>query len=216
MLVAAALAELHRRNGPGSVRGDQHEDLAVQAADDALLAIIRKLHQFRGESRFTTWAYKFVILEVSAQLGRRYRRQLTALITDEAWDRVPDRLGIDPAGHAESADLARLLRTVVTESLSERQRRVFIALAVEGVPPDALAAELRSTRNAIYKTMFDARRKIRAYLVGQGYMHQELQPSEQGADAEPAASGLKDRSRRHLVAATGQLAATPAEPADSA
>ena len=173
MLVRAARAELRRRSGTAPIESHEREDMAHQAADDAMLAIIRKLGEFRGESRFTTWAYKFVMLEVSAQLGRRFRRHSTVWIGDEAWDRIPDRLGVDPARQAESAELAAVLRTAVAESLSERQRRVFVALVVEGVPLDALTAELGSTRNAIYKTMFDARRKIRAHLIAHGYLRAE-------------------------------------------
>ena len=173
MLVRAARAELRRRSGTAHIEGREREDMAHQTADDALLAIIKKLGEFRGESRFTTWAYKFVMLEVSAQLGRRFRHQATVRIGDEAWDRIPDRLGVDPARHAESAELAAALRTAVAGSLSERQRRVFVALAIEGIPLDALTAELGSTRNAIYKTMFDARRKIRAHLVAHGYLYAE-------------------------------------------
>ncbi len=173
MLVRAARAELLRRSGRAPVQGYEREDLAHQAADDAMLAIVRKLGQFRGASRFTTWAYKFVMLEVSAQLGRRFREHADVQLGDEGWDRIPDRLGIDPALHAESVELAEALRAAVAGSLSERQRRVFVALAVDGVPLDALAAELGSTRNAIYKTMFDARRKIRAHLVAHGFLRAE-------------------------------------------
>jgi RNA polymerase sigma-70 factor, ECF subfamily len=173
MLVQAARAELRRRSGPAPVDGDEQADLAHQAADDAMLGLITKLGQFRGESRFTTWAYKFVVLEVSAQLGRRFRRHATVQVSDDAWDRIPDRLGMDPALHAESAELVEALRAAVAGSLSQRQRRVFVALAVDGVPLDALAAELGSTRNAIYKTMFDARRKIRAHLVAHGHLPAE-------------------------------------------
>ena len=79
----------------------------------------------------------------------------------------------DPAEHAESRELAAALRQAVTEVLSERQRRVFIAIVVDGVPLDALAFELGSTRNATYKMMFDARRKIRAHLVAHGYLDAE-------------------------------------------
>ena len=173
MLVRAARAELRRRSGLTPIEGREREDMAHQAADDAMLAIIRKLGEFRGESRFTTWAYKFVVLEVSAQLGRRFRRRSTVQIGDEAWDRIPDRLGMDPARHAESAELVEALRAAVERSLSERQRRVFVAIVVDGIPLDALTVELGSTRNAIYKTMFDARRKIRAHLVAHGHLRAE-------------------------------------------
>jgi RNA polymerase sigma-70 factor (ECF subfamily) len=170
LLLRAAQAECRRRSGPIHIEGRDRDDLAHQAADDALLAITAKLDRFRGDSRFTTWAYKFVILEVSAKLARHYRRNPSELAGDDAWERIPDRLGADPAQLAESRELAGALRQAVSEVLSERQRRVFVALIVDGVPLDALADELGSTRNALYKTMFDARRKIRTYLVANGYL----------------------------------------------
>jgi RNA polymerase sigma-70 factor (ECF subfamily) len=173
LLLRAARAELRRRSRPAGVEGREGDDLAHQAADDALLAIIGKLDRFRGDSRFTTWVYKFVILEVSAKLGRHYWRDPPAPAGDDAWERIPDRLGADPAALAESRELAGALRQAVREVLSERQRRVFVAIIVDGVPLDALVAELGSTRNAIYKTLFDARRKIRAHLVANGYMDDE-------------------------------------------
>jgi RNA polymerase sigma-70 factor (ECF subfamily) len=173
LLLRAAHAELRRRSRPAGIEGRERDDLTHQAADDALLAITGKLDRFRGDSRFTTWAYKFVILEVSAKLGRHYWRNPPAPAGDDAWERIPDRLGADPAELAESRELAGALRHAVSEVLSERQRRVFVAIIVDGVPLDALVAELGSTRNAIYKTMFDARRKIRAHLVANGYLDDE-------------------------------------------
>jgi RNA polymerase sigma-70 factor (ECF subfamily) len=155
------------------IDGPERDDLALQAADDALLAITGKLDQFRGESRFTTWAYKFVILEVSARLASHYRRNPPVHVSDDAWERIPDRFGAGPADRAESRDLVEALRRAVGEALSERQRRVFVAIVVEGVPLDALAVQLGCTCNAIYKTMFDARRKIRAHLVAHGYLADE-------------------------------------------
>jgi RNA polymerase sigma-70 factor (ECF subfamily) len=173
LLLRAAHAELRRRSRPAVVEGREQDDLAHQAADDALLAIVGKLDRFRGESRFTTWAYTFVMLEVSAKLGRHYSRHPPVPMSGDAWERIPDRLSADPAEHAESRELAAALRQAVTEVLSERQRQVFIAIVIDGVPLDALAFELGSTRNALYKMMFDARRKIRAYLVAHGYLDAE-------------------------------------------
>jgi RNA polymerase sigma-70 factor, ECF subfamily len=173
MLLRAARSELRRRRHPVRVDGRELEDLAHQAADDALVAIISKLDGFRGESRFTTWTYKFVIFEVSAKLGRHYWRQPAIQVDNDPWERIQDLLGADPAQQAESRELAAALREAVTEVPSERQRHVFVALVVQQMPVGALAAELGSTPNAIYKTMFDARGKIRAYLVAHGYLHDQ-------------------------------------------
>lgn len=173
LLLRVARAELRRRSLPAFVDGPEQDDLAHQAADDALLAIISKLDRFRGESRFTTWAYKFVMLEVSAKLGRHYWRNPPVPMSGDAWERIPDRFGADPAEQAEAREMAAALREAVTEVLSERQRRVFVAIVVDGIPLDALALELGSTRNALYKMMFDARRKIRTHLVAHGYLDAE-------------------------------------------
>jgi RNA polymerase sigma-70 factor, ECF subfamily len=178
----AALARLHamllriaqreaRRRGPRlAIAGPELEDLAYQAAADALLAITGKLGQFRGESRFTTWAYRFVIWEVSAKVGRHFWRRPDVPLDAEDWDRLPDRFGAGPARASEWRDLLAALRRAVDTELTPRQREVFVALVVNGVPLDALAARLGSTRNAIYKMMFDARRKLRAALAANGYL----------------------------------------------
>ena len=173
LLLRAARAELRRRSAAAGIGGREQDDLAHQAADDALVAITGKLDRFRGESRFTTWAYKFVMLEVSAKLGRHYWRNPPVPMCGDAWERIPDRFGVGPAEHAEFRELAAALRRAVTEVLTERQRRVFVAIVVEGVPLDALAVEMGSTRNALYKMVFDARRKIRAHLAAQGYLGAE-------------------------------------------
>jgi len=137
-----------------------------------MLAILAKLGGFRGESRFTTWAYRFVILEVSSKLGRHYWRNPPAVLDAGQWERLPDRLGIDPARHAESASILAEVRRAVDEELTEHQRRVFVAIVVDGVPLDALAARLGLERNAIYKVIFEARRKIRRALVANGYLEE--------------------------------------------
>jgi RNA polymerase sigma-70 factor, ECF subfamily len=178
----AALARLHemllriahrecRRRGPRlRITGPELEDLAYQAAADALVAITRKLGQFRGESRFTTWAYRFVILEVSDKIGRHFWQNPGVPLDAEDWDKLPDRFGFEPAQEAECRDLLAALRRAVDTELSPRQRQVFVSLVVNAVPLDALVIELGSSRGAIYKMMFDARRKLRAALAANGYL----------------------------------------------
>jgi RNA polymerase sigma-70 factor, ECF subfamily len=170
MLLRIAQRECRRRGPRLRITGPELDDLAYQAAADAVMAITRKIGQFRGESRFTTWAYKFVILEVSAKIGRHFWRNPPVPLDAEDWDKLPDRFGFDPAHQAEWQDLLAALRRAVDTELSARQRQVFVAIMVNAVPLDALAIELKSNRNAIYKTMFDARRKLRAALAANGYM----------------------------------------------
>ncbi len=171
LLLRAARAELHRRGDRHRITGPELDDLAHQAAADALLAILTKLGQFRGESRFTTWAYKFVILEVSTKLGRHFWRTRTVALQSEDWERLPERFGLDAAEHSEARDLIDALRRAVEEDLTPHQRRVFVAIVLNSIPLDALVAELGSNRNALYKTMFDARGKLRAALAANGYLN---------------------------------------------
>ncbi|WP_249416823.1 sigma-70 family RNA polymerase sigma factor [Streptomyces sp. TS71-3] len=169
-LLRIAFKELARRQARHRLQGRELDDMAHQVAADALLAITRKVERFRGESRFTTWAYKFVILEVSSSLGRLYRRTQEVPMEAEEWERLPDRFGFDPAEQSGARDMAAALRTAVDEVLTAHQRRIFVALVLHGVPVDALAAELDTTRNALYKTMFDARRKLRLHMEEHGYL----------------------------------------------
>ena len=170
MLVRIARAECRRRGPRLQITGPELDDLAYQAAADAMMAVTGKIAQFRGDSRFTTWAYKFVILEVSAKIGRHFWRNPPVPMDAEDWDRLPDRLGFDPAQQAEWRDLLAALRRAVDTELTPRQRQVFVAIMVNAVPLDTLVLQLGSTRGAIYKTMFDVRRKLRAALVANGYM----------------------------------------------
>src|SRR3954469_11924011 len=96
LLVGVAQNELRRRRGRTGVAGAEADDLAHQAAADAVLAVVRKVGQFRGESRFTTWAYRFVILEVSTKLGRHFWRRRDISLEADGWEGLPDRFGFEP------------------------------------------------------------------------------------------------------------------------
>ena len=170
LLLRIARSEVGRRNTALQLAGPELDDIAHQAAADALLAIDAKIDGFRGESRFTTWAYKFVIFEVSAKIGRHFWRTSGVPLDQEDWDRLPDRAGVQPHERAEWSDLVAAIRRAVDEDLTDHQRRVFIAIILNDVPVDALAVELNSSRNAIYKALFDARRKLRANLAANGYI----------------------------------------------
>ena len=170
LLVRVARSEVGRRNSTLRLAGPELDDIAHQAAADALMAIDAKVQGFRGESRFTTWAYKFVIFEVSTKIGRHFWRTTGVRLDQEDWDRLPDRAGVQPEELAEWSDLVAAMRRAVDEDLTDHQRRLFVAIILNGVPVDALAVELDTSRNAIYKALFDARRKLRASLAANGYI----------------------------------------------
>jgi RNA polymerase sigma-70 factor (ECF subfamily) len=169
LLVQAARREAGRRV-TAPVAGVELADVVQQAADDALVAILAKLDQFRGESRFTTWAYKFAVIELASKLARHAWRSSPAALDIEDWTALPDRFGFTPHEATEHRDLLDAVRVAVETALTPYQRRVFVAIVLNSVPLDALAAEFDTNRNALYKALFDARRKVRTYLVANGYM----------------------------------------------
>jgi RNA polymerase sigma-70 factor (ECF subfamily) len=147
-----------RRGGLESITGPEFDDLADQAADDALVSILRKLEDFRGHSRFTTWAYKFVIFEVSGKVARHaWRRHRPAAVT-LAWDRLPDSLASRPGDRLERQEQLTALSAAIGE-LSDRQREVFVAIALNDVSIDVLTLELGANRNAMYKNQEPVRRE---------------------------------------------------------
>ncbi|MCK6211702.1 sigma-70 family RNA polymerase sigma factor [Georgenia sp. EYE_87] len=143
------------------------DELTTAAADGALAALLAKLDTFEGRSRFTTWAYKFAILEAATEVRRRaWSGREVALVGDE---RLTDP-GPGPEQLALAHDLADAVRLALDEALTDHQRRVAVALLVELVPIDVLADRLGTTRGALYKTLHDARRRIRAHLTAAGYL----------------------------------------------
>jgi RNA polymerase sigma-70 factor, ECF subfamily len=169
VLWRAAVSELtRRRHRLRLVGGPEFDDLAQQAANDALVNILSKLDEFRGLSRFTTWAYKFVIFEVSASVARHAWRREPPGGEDFAWERLPDRIALGPGDKLEQRARFDALSQAIGE-LSKRQRQVFVAVALNDVPIDVLAIRLDTNRNAVYKNLFDARRRLRARLAALGY-----------------------------------------------
>jgi RNA polymerase sigma-70 factor, ECF subfamily len=163
LLLHVARHEAGRRNGWLRLSGPDLDDLARHAAADALTAITVQLDGFRGQSRFRNWACKFVMVDVSAAAGRRFWQTRTLSLGQEDWDRL--LCGLQPRERAERNELLRALRRAVDEDLSGEQRTVFTAVTLHGVPAVALATALGSSRNAIYKALFEARRILRARLA---------------------------------------------------
>src|SRR3954454_25346084 len=158
LLRAARFEASRRRDSLARVGAAELDDLAHQAADDALVAVLRKLDSFRGDSRFTTWAYKFALLEAGVKLRRRAweGRELPL----DAEDRVPD-LRPSPHTGAEAGELLRPLKGAVKTELTPHQRQVLVAITVNDVPIDVLADRMDTTRGALYKTLHDARQTLR-------------------------------------------------------
>jgi RNA polymerase sigma-70 factor (ECF subfamily) len=173
LLLGAARHEVRRRSAAmPHVRGGDFDDLAHQAANDALVAVLAKLDDFRGDSRFTTWAYKFALLEAGVNLRRRAWQGRELPVGPERWALIADS-GSSPEADSERGELLDRLGEAINDELTPRQREVLVAVAVNGVPIDVLAERLDSTRGALYKTIHDARRKLRAKLGEAGFELEE-------------------------------------------
>jgi len=164
LLLRAARFEVGRRRPTlPHLRGDELDDIAHEAADDALMSVLRRLDDFRGDSKFTTWAYKFALLEAAVKLRKRAWQGREVPLEPESWT-VFATGGLDPGAEVEQRELLAALQRAVATELTPHQRDVLVALALNGVPIDVLADRLGTTRGALYKTLHDARRKLRAHL----------------------------------------------------
>jgi RNA polymerase sigma-70 factor, ECF subfamily len=168
LLVRAARFEVARRRpGLPHLRGDELEEVALEAADDALMSVLRRLDDFRGASRFTTWVYKFALLEAAVKLRKRAWQGREVPLEQEGWE-IFSSDALEPDAQAEQRELLATLQEAIRDVLTPHQRRVLVALALNGVPIDVLADRLDTTRGALYKTLHDARRKLRAHLDESG------------------------------------------------
>jgi len=157
LLLRAARFEVARRRR--GLTGFEADALAT----DALLAVLRRIDDFRGLSKFTTWAYKFALYEAAVKVRKHaWRDRELPLETD-----VLGSLHAGSPGPEEDVEMHERLGQIaegMNDVLTPHQRRVLVALAVNGVPIDVLAERLSTTRGALYKTLHDARAKLRAHL----------------------------------------------------
>jgi RNA polymerase sigma-70 factor (ECF subfamily) len=146
------------------------EQMAEDFAQEALLQIQNKLDTFRGRSKFTTWAYPFVINIAAGELRlhRWHTLSMETLVTEEA--NVPlftflgDQGAPDPETAAIRNQILELIRQTIEQDLTERQRFALVNVHFRGVPIAKVAQQLNSTPNNVYKLIHDARKKIKRHL----------------------------------------------------
>ena len=178
LLLRAARFEVGRRRVALShVRGEELEDIATQAAADAVMAVLAKLDEFRGASRFTTWAYKFALLEAGVKLRRRAWQGREIVLGADGWESFAERR-VTAQERLEQAEMLEAMRDAIADALTDHQREVFVALALNEVPIDVLAERLVTTRGALYKTLHDARRKLRVSLEADGHLERRARSTE--------------------------------------
>jgi len=168
LLLRASRFEASRRGASVARLGPSEvEQVVSDSAGDALVSVLARLDDFRGLSRFATWAYKFAILETAVNMRRRAWRDREIPRAPGGWELLED-LRQSPERDAEAAELLAAIGDATATVLTPRQRDVLVAVAVNGVPIDVLAERLGSTRGALYKTLHDARQKLRETLAAAG------------------------------------------------
>jgi len=174
LLLRAARQQVSRMQPALSAIGRvRQDDIVNQAADEAMVSLLGKLSTFEGRSRFSTWAYKFGILQAAVEVNRNLWRR-----RDIPLDAVVEPLstGASPEQYAEATDFSRAVGMAIEQALTDHQRRVALALLVDDVPIDVLAERLGTSRNALYKTLHDARTRLRAHLTATGFLPAALTP----------------------------------------
>ena len=127
------------------------------------MSVLRRLDDFRGASRFSTWVYKFALVRGGGQAEKTRLARARGAARARAWS-LFSSIGLEPDAEIEQSELLTTLQDAIGNVLTPHQRRVLVALALNGVPIDVLADRLNTTRGALYKTLHDARRKLRKHL----------------------------------------------------
>ena len=179
-LLAACVTYLNRRREdlPQLDRQDL-EQLAEDFTQEALLQVIESLDTFRGDSKFTTWAYRFVINIAAAELRlRRWRTVSMEVLTGEyqapLFTFVSDDKAPDPETVAARNEILVLLHQIIDEELTDLQRVALVSVHFQGLPVVVVARELESTPNNVYKLLHDARKKLKKGLQRHQYSQADV------------------------------------------
>lgn len=188
---AAALADLRAwlsrrlffylrgRSDMDHLADSEVEDMAEDFVQEALLQVQDKLHQFEGRSKFTTWASKIAVRQALAELRRARWRDFSldnlmgeteftpSFLVQEGGPGLPEQTTVQ-------SEALQAVAEVINEELTERQRAALIALTVHGVSMEVVAAELGTNRNALYKLLHDARKRLKSRLAERGFLVEDM------------------------------------------
>jgi RNA polymerase sigma-70 factor (ECF subfamily) len=177
LLLRAALYFFSRNLSDfGGLSRDEVLQRAEDCAQDALIAVVKHLADFRGDSKFTTWAYKFSI-NIALMTARHERMKgvsLDELVsssegTFSEWLMQDKSDGVVPEQSSLQGEIRGVIQDVIENELTEKQRRVLFMMVFNDIPMDEVVRHLGVNRNAIYKMLHDARRKLKNGLHSRGF-----------------------------------------------
>jgi RNA polymerase sigma-70 factor (ECF subfamily) len=148
--------------------------LVEDFVQDALIRIIDKIDTFRGESQFTTWAQKIAVRVAYSELRRQRWKDISLedlLPEDSEGDFTPAILADgtpDPEQQTTQRDMFELVIRLINEELTAKQRQVMMAIMAGGMPLEEVARRMDTNRNALYKLIHDARKRLQLSLEAQG------------------------------------------------
>lgn len=189
----AALADLSRR-----IRGSlpfalskylqpsdpAFDSLADETVQETLLKVLDKLDSFEGRSQFTTWVYKIAVHQALSEL-RRKRWENVSL--EELVERTESDSGLglttdpgaSPEEHTEQSDLLQQVQTIIAQELTEKQRQALTSMQIQGMPASEVARRMGMKRNALYKLLHDARKRLKQRLAEEGLSAEDVLASFQ-------------------------------------
>lgn len=163
----------------GRVRG--LEETTEDFAQDALMSVLNNLDSFRGESHFTTWAQRIAVRVAYTELRRKRWRDVSLQEVVERHagsSREPsaltDRRSSSPERETERKMMAETLQSFIHEELTQRQREAMVAVMFEGMPLEETARRMETNRNALYKLLYDARKKLKKRIEAEGLTPREV------------------------------------------
>lgn len=174
---------LSRQNHFAGLRDLSSEELAALAEDFAQTTLLKlsknnfkRLEQFKGRGRFTSWATSIVVNEVRQELRNSYwtRRSPMPVRHDretgeeiEPGEYVADDARTRPEQQLINQEIERTLQKCIN-ALPPDRRRVFQECQIDGRSAQGLADDLGVSRNAIYILIYRAKQELRKCLEQAG------------------------------------------------
>lgn len=146
-----------------------HAD-ASDAAQEALLRVFTSLHNFQGNSAFSTWLYRIVTNSCLDALRRRSRSRLQSMEEQAVAIEVDDLLSHEaeisasPADRAEERELQAAVQRAI-DLLPAEYKAVVVLRDIQGYSYPEIAEIMATSIGTIKSRLFRARRALRAILV---------------------------------------------------